>query len=94
MELITYREIYHEPVTMIPVPKNLQNQAFEVNFVAIENPVIELENTQAIHNNLAKKNTGLGKLMRSYFEDIPPAQNEAEKLVMPIRDIEPAVEFK
>lgn len=35
MELITYREIYHEPVMMIPVPKNLQNQAFEVFFAPV-----------------------------------------------------------
>lgn len=38
MKLETYKEVYRQPISHIKVPKELQNQPFEVFFVPITTP--------------------------------------------------------
>lgn len=68
MELTTYREIYHKPTSMIPVPEKLQNQAFEVFFAPVLTAFSRQEKSMPIQNSQSHSSNMLKNLVSSWDE--------------------------
>lgn len=75
MKLETYKETYYKPIRQIDVPKELQNQPFEVFFVPIIHEVSSGEiSTKTVHNTP----NPLLKGTVTIIDDITPLDNDWE----------------
>lgn len=69
MQIQVYKETYHQPVSHIDVPKDLQNQAFEVIFM----PLSKTNNIQA--KKINQPNPALKGLMTLNDDLTKPTTN-------------------
>ena len=74
MKLETYKEVYRQPISHIKVPKELQNQPFEVLFV----PITISDETKANVNIIKNKPNPLLKGLATIYDDISPLDNDWE----------------
>lgn len=74
MQIQIYKETYHQPVSHIDVPKDLQNQAFEVLFM----PITAKATPETTNHRKRQPNPALKGLVTIHDDISPLDDNEWE----------------